>query len=67
MKEKSKILAGSFFIILGLVLIVIAPKTHFITLIYGIPLFILGFFVLTNNQEDEIELRKDLNKKKTGR
>jgi len=64
MNAMSRTISGTFLVVLGLVLMVVAPKAHFITLIYGIPLFVLGFFILVNNKEDKIEGRKDLNKTK---
>ena len=30
-----------------------------VTLIYGVPLLILGLFILFNKKEDEVERRKD--------
>lgn len=62
MNKTSRILTGTLLIVLGLVLLVVAPLTHFVTLFYGIPLFVIGFFILMNKKEDEIEQRKDLNK-----
>ena len=64
MNKISRILTGTLFVGCGLVLMIVAPWAHFITLAYGFPLFILGFFILANKKEDEIEARKDLNKKK---
>ena len=35
------------------------------SLLYSLPLIVIGFFVLFNKKEDKIEERKDLNKIKT--
>jgi len=67
MNRTSRILTGTSFVICGLVLMVVAPWAHFITLFYGVPIFILGFFILVNKKEDEIEQRKDLNKRRIKR
>jgi len=62
MNTLSRTISGTLLVVIGLVLIVFAPSAHFVTLIYGIPLFILGFFILYNKKEDDIEERKDLKK-----
>ncbi len=58
------IIAGIFFVLLGIFLIVLAFFEGFYILIYGIPVFIIGGWILFNRSEDKIEGRKDLNKKK---
>jgi membrane-bound ClpP family serine protease len=55
----SRTITGIVLIIVGLVLIILSPKMHFVSLIYGIPFFIIGFFILFNKSEDKIERRKD--------
>ena len=47
-------------VILGLVLIVLGFFFVFVTWIYGIPMLIIGIFILLNKKEDAIEQRKDL-------
>jgi hypothetical protein len=59
----SRIITGSTMMLAGLGLIAVSFKVQYISLFYGIPLFIIGFFILLNRNEDEIEERKDLNKK----
>lgn len=51
-------------IILGIVLTIIGFFI-FVTLFYGIPLIIIGIFILLNKKEDEIEAIR-LNKKMKG-
>jgi len=57
MNTLSRTITGTLAIILGLVLIIIGFFT-FITLFYGIPIFIIGIFILFNKKEDEIETIK---------
>jgi len=47
--------SGLILALAGIVLIVISPLASFITLIYGIPLLIIGIIVFFNKEEDEIE------------
>ncbi len=61
----SRTITGIVLIVIGLGLIVAGPFAHFITLIYGIPVLIIGLFILFNKHEDKIEERKDLNKRKS--
>jgi membrane-bound ClpP family serine protease len=63
----SRTITGGVLIIIGLILIVISPFTVFTTLIYGIPILIIGLIIFLNKKEDKIEERKDLNKIKTKR
>ena len=58
----SRTITGGVLIIIGLILIVISPFTVFTTLIYGIPILIIGLIIFLNKKEDKIEERKDLNK-----
>lgn len=51
----SQLITGISMIILGIFLIGLSFFTSFFILIYGIPLFILGFFILFNSKEDSIE------------
>ena len=50
--------------LLGLFLIVISVSKEFEILIYGIPIFIVGIFILFNKKEDEIEKIKTKGGKK---
>ena len=56
----SSFIVGMALIILGLGLFLAAIyfKT-WLPLIYGIPSFVIGFFILFNKNEDRIEMRKD--------
>jgi hypothetical protein len=54
----SRIITGSVLIVLGLVLIGVGFSFS-PALIYGVPLLIIGFFILLNKNEDKIEARKD--------
>jgi uncharacterized membrane protein YbaN (DUF454 family) len=67
MNQISRTITGLVFIIIGFILLVLGVFTNFITWIYAIPLFIMGFFIFLNKKEDKIEERKDLNKIKTKR
>jgi len=67
MNTLSRTISGTLFVVIGLVLMMFASKAHFVTLIYGVPILILGFFILYNKREDEIEERKDLKGKKKGK
>ena len=67
MNTLSRTISGTLLVVIGLFLMVFAPKAHFVTLIYGIPILILGFFILYNKREDSIEERKDLKGKKKGK
>ena len=58
------IIAGIFFALLGIFLIGLSFFEGFYILIYGIPVFVIGVWLLFNKNEDRIENRKDLNKKK---
>lgn len=54
-------------VVLGFILIIVpifySEVPAFVFLMYGIPLFIIGIFILFNRKEDSIEERKDLLKK----
>jgi small neutral amino acid transporter SnatA (MarC family) len=56
----SRLIAGLFFLIAGIILIILAITMSWLMLIYGIPLFLIGLFILLNKNEDKIEKRKDL-------
>jgi len=54
MNTLSRIITGTLAIILGVYLMAISFSEPWI-LIYGIPIFIIGIFILLNKKEDEIE------------
>ncbi len=60
MNTLSRTITGGVLVILGLVLIVLGFFFVFVTWIYGIPMLIIGIFILLNKKEDAIEQRKDL-------
>ncbi len=51
----SRTVTGIILIVFGIALIIMSFWSHFITLIYGIPILILGIFILFNKNEDKIE------------
>ena len=55
MNTLSRTITGILAIILGLVLIAISFSYEYWVLIYGIPILIIGFFILFNKKEDDIE------------
>jgi len=55
MNTLSRTITGTLAMLLGLFLIVISVSKEFEILIYGIPIFIVGIFILFNKKEDEIE------------
>ncbi len=59
----SRTVTGIVAILFGLYLIVIAIINEAWILIYGIPIFIIGFFILFNKKEDDIEKIKGLKNK----
>ena len=56
----SRLIMGLIFSIGGLLLLILAIFTVWWTVFYGIPLLILGIWLLLNKSEDKIEKRKDL-------
>lgn len=66
MNTISRTITGGILILAGIILsfIPVFLNEAWPTLIYGIPLLIIGFVILFNKGEDEIERRKDLNKSK---
>ena len=48
------------FILVGVYFIFSGKDGSFAALIYGIPILIIGAFILLNKKEDKIEERKDL-------
>jgi len=55
MNTISRTITGVVSILLGVFLIIIALKVTFWFLIYGLPIFIVGFFIFFNKKEDQIE------------
>jgi len=59
----SRIITGLVMVVIGIILIgvffTIKKTGTFIALIYGIPILIIGIFILLNKKEDKIERRKD--------
>lgn len=60
----SRMITGIVLITAGLILSVVGVF-FWVALLYGIPILVIGFFILFNRAEDKIEERKDLNKRKT--
>jgi len=61
----SRTVTGIVLIVIGAVLVGVSPFIQFISLIYGIPVLIVGIFILLNKKEDQIEpikKSKNLNK-----
>jgi len=60
----SRLIVGSIAVFLGMVLIVLPfflfEEGVFFTWVYGIPLFIIGVFILFNEKEDRIEQIKSV-------
>ena len=70
MNTTSRLITGSIAVFAGVVLIILpfflSEKSVFFTWIYGIPILIIGIFILFNKKEDKIEEIKyssKLNKK----
>jgi len=55
----SRTITGIIGIIGGLILIFFSFYSTYWLLIYGIPILIIGIFILFNKKEDNIEKRKD--------
>lgn len=55
MNTISRTITGSIIVTLGLVLIGIGFFAY-VALFYGIPIFIIGLFILFNKKEDDIEM-----------
>ena len=62
MMSISRLIVGLLFILFGIALIILSFFTHWLMLIYGIPLLIIGIVLLLNKNEDKIEQRKDMMK-----
>ena len=64
MNTLSRTITGTLAILFGLLLIVLGVSKELGALIYGIPIFIVGIFILFNKKEDEIEKIKTKGGKK---
>ena len=60
MNVLSRTITGTALIILGIILIYVSVKGSLWVLIYGIPVLLIGFFILFNKREDKIESRRDM-------
>lgn len=54
----SRTLAGGVMIVVGLILVIVA-FFNWVSLIYGLPILILGLFIFFNRKEDKVERIKD--------
>ena len=63
MNTISRTITGVIVILFGLYLIVTVIFKEVWVLIYGIPIFVIGFFILFNKKEDNIEKIKGLKNK----
>jgi len=59
----SRTITGILVIALGIFLIAIAIIHDIWVLLYGIPIFLIGFFILFNKKEDKIEEIKNSKEK----
>ncbi|MCK4552798.1 hypothetical protein KAT80_01180 [Candidatus Pacearchaeota archaeon] len=68
MNTISRLISGSIAVFAGVVLIILpfflSEKSVFFTWIYGIPILIIGIFILFNKREDQIEQIKSKKKLK---
>jgi len=60
MNTISRTITGTALIILGIILISVSVKESLWILIYGIPITLVGLFILFNKREDKIESRRDV-------
>ena len=60
MNTISRTITGTALIILGIILISVSVKESLWILIYGIPITLVGLFILFNKREDKIESRRDM-------
>ena len=65
--DAGRIITGIILTFIGIVLILIpffvSSKVSFVSWIYGIPILIVGFFILLNKDENKIESIKSGRKK----
>ena len=66
----SSLIMGIILVLGGIVLILVSIFASFddswVTLIYGVPIFVIGMVLLVWKKEDDVEQRKDLAKVKGG-
>jgi len=60
----SRTITGGIIIIIGLVLILVSPFAKYITLIYGLPILVIGLIIFFNKKESHIEQIKSRGGKK---
>jgi hypothetical protein len=60
----SRLIAGLFSLAAGITLVIFSLFSMWWIIFYGVPLILIGLFVLFNKNEDKIEKRKDLKEKK---
>jgi hypothetical protein len=56
----SRLIAGTVFLIVGIIFIVLTILAAWWFIFYGVILSVLGILLLLNKNEDKIEKRKDL-------
>jgi predicted tellurium resistance membrane protein TerC len=59
----SRLIAGLFFLVIGILFIILTIFTAWWFIFYGVILLGLGIALLLNKHEDKIEKRKDLKEK----
>ncbi len=55
MNVLSRTITGGVMILMGFILVCVALLKVIWVLIYGVPILIIGFFILLNKKEDKIE------------
>lgn len=60
MNTMSRTITGILLIILGIILTYVSVSESLWVLIYGIPITLIGLFILFNKKEDKIESRRDV-------
>lgn len=63
MASISRLIVGLVCFLFGIGLIIFSFEKTLLTLIYGIPLVVVGIVILFNRSEDKIEERKDIKAK----
>jgi len=60
MNTTSRTITGSIGIILGIFLVVLSFYSGLFILIYGVPILLVGVYILLNKSEDDIEQIKSM-------
>lgn len=60
MNKLSRTITGIVMVVFGIFLLTMTTYGQFTPLILGIPIILVGLYILFNRHEDEIEQRKDL-------